>query len=108
MTTMGRYCKAYSLKTLREFPGWSEKIQTIKRKNPVAGQNAEETQPLTEESYVYMQENYIVTAGIFKDEDIIFDDVTSEWTEYCQSVLKFELPDYLTKESVEQPASQVA
>lgn len=97
MATMGRYCKAYSLKTLRAFPGWSEKIQTIKRKNPAAGQK--ETQPLTDESYVYLQENYVVTAGIFQDEDIIFDQVTPEWTGYCQSVLKFELPDYLTKES---------
>src|SRR5688572_16494744 len=99
MATMGRYCKAYSLKQLREIPGWSEKIQTIKRKNSAAGQTAEENQPLTDDSYVYMQENYIVTGGIFQDEDIIFDQVTPEWMDYCKSVLNFELPDHLTKET---------
>ena len=100
MPTMGRYCKAYLLKQLREFPGWSEKIQTVKRKHPAPGQNADEAQPLTDDSIVYLQENYVVTAGIFQDEDIIFDQVTSEWMEYCKSVLNFELPDYLTKETV--------
>ena len=100
MPNMGRYCKAYLLKQLREFPGWSEKIQTIKRKNPAAGQNADEAQPLTDESIVYLQENYVVTGGIFIDEEVLFDQVTPEWMEYCKSVLKFELPDYLTKEPV--------
>src|SRR5690242_18226552 len=98
MATLGRYCKAYSLKQLREFSGWSEKIHHVKRKPPAALQPGDEMQPLTDESYVYMQENYSVTAGIFKDEDLLFEAVTPEWIEYCRSILKFELPDYLTKE----------
>jgi len=30
-----------------------------------------------------MQENYVVTDGIFKDENIIFDNVTPEWKDFC-------------------------
>jgi len=98
MANMGRYCKAYPLQRLRKFKGWTEKIQSVQRKNPAAGQSAEATEPLTDDSIVYLQENHVVTAGIFQDEDIIFDDVTDDWREYCKSVLNFELPDYLTKE----------
>ncbi len=41
-----------------------------------------------------MQENYVVTDGIYKDENIIFDNVTAEWVEYCQLSLEFEIPEY--------------
>jgi hypothetical protein len=32
----------------------------------------------TGDSIVYLQENYVVTDGIFKDENVLFDDVTPE------------------------------
>lgn len=106
MATMGRYCKAYSIKKLREFKGWSEKAQnTRKDKKTIDGKEVEENRTLTDDDYLYLQENYVVTDGSFKDENIIFDDVTPEWIDYCTTVLRFEIPAYASAEA-RQPAAQ--
>ncbi len=95
MATMGKYCKAYSLKKLREFKGWTQKAENAaKEKQVVAGKEVEIPRGLTDNDYLYLQENYVVTDGIFKDENVIFDDVTPEWIEYCQHTLMFEIPVY--------------
>jgi hypothetical protein len=95
MAIMGKYCKAYSLKKLREFSDWSEKAENVrKEKQKVNGQEIEVNRILTDNDYLYLQEDYVVTDGIFKDEHIIFDNVTPEWIEYCQQTLKFEIPVY--------------
>ncbi|MEM6754758.1 MAG: hypothetical protein AAF630_17520 [Cyanobacteria bacterium P01_C01_bin.38] len=80
MATMGKYCKAYLLKQFRQFDRWNE--------------NQEVNQELTEDSVFYLQENYVVTDGIFKDENIIFDNVTDEWKDFCHHILEFEIPNY--------------
>ncbi len=77
MATIGKYCKAYLLKQFREYSQWCEN-----------------NQELTEEDVLYLQENYIVTNGIYLDENIIFDDVTPEWREFCHQVLNFQIPIY--------------
>jgi hypothetical protein len=95
MTTMGKYCKAYPLKRFREFGGWTEKAENArKEKEEVDGEEVEAPRALTDDAILYLQENYVVTDGIFKDEHIIFDNVTPEWIEYCQEVLEFEIPVY--------------
>jgi hypothetical protein len=88
MTILGKYCRAYPLQQLRQFPGWTEKSEnarTIRR--DVNGETVEEARKLTDEDYVYLQRNFTVTDGIFIDENIIFSDVTPEWVEYCRTVL---------------------
>lgn len=98
MPTMGRYCKAYEIKSLRGYSGWSEKAENARKeraKGP-GGQETEVTRPLTDDGYLYLQENYVVTDGIFKDENIIFDAVTPAWIAYCQEVLKFEIPAFVS------------
>jgi hypothetical protein len=95
MTTMGKYCKAYPIQRLRDYKGWAENADnTRKEKKQVDGKEVEAPRVLTENDFLYVQENYAVTDGIFKDENIIFDAVTPEWIEYCQQVLKFEIPVY--------------
>ncbi|NJL61669.1 MAG: hypothetical protein HC903_07380 [Methylacidiphilales bacterium] len=79
MATIGKYCKAYLVKQLREYSQWQEKEQE-----------------LTDEDVLYLQENYVVTKGIYLDESIIFDDVIPEWQEFCHQVLNFEIPNYQT------------
>jgi hypothetical protein len=59
------------------------------------------TRELTEDSIVYLQENYVVTDGIFNDENIIFGDVTPEWIKYCEKVLEFEIPEYARSKEAE-------
>lgn len=108
MATMGKYCKAYSLKKLRGFSGWTENEENVrKEKEVVDGEEVEVERTLTDDDFLYLQENYVVTDGIFKDENVIFDNVTPEWEEYCQEVLKFEIPVYEPIKAVE-PAEQAA
>lgn len=95
MAEMGKYCKAYLLKQFREFPGWTENTaNTRKEKKEVDGKEIEEQRQLDDESILYLQENYVVTDDIFKDQNIIFDNVTDEWKEFCHGTLAFEIPVY--------------
>ncbi len=93
MATMGKYCKAYPIIKFREYPAWTEKAENA-RKKEIDGEKTDEPRDLTDDTHLYLQENYVVTDGIFKDENIIFDDVTPEWIEYCDNVLEFEIPVY--------------
>jgi hypothetical protein len=58
MSTMGKYCKAYLLKNLREFSQWNEYAEEIKReKNLVDEKEVEIERNLTEDDIIYIQEN---------------------------------------------------
>ena len=95
MATMGKYCKAYPVKKLREFSQWSEKIEnTRKEKKEFDGKEVEVNRELTDDDFLYLQENYVVTDGVYTDENIIFDTVTPEWKDFCAHKLGFEIPEY--------------
>ena len=96
MAKMGKYCKAYPMPRLREYPKWSEKLENVrfdKRLDEDGRETDEEyKRELTDEEFLYLQENYVVTDGIYLDENVIFDDVTEEWKRFCTETLKFEVP----------------
>ncbi len=95
---MGKYCKAYELKELRKYPGWTEKAENArKEKQEVDGKEVEVQLELQDDSIVYVQENHVVTHGIFKDMNIIFEDVTDEWKDFLHTKVEpsvFEIPVY--------------
>jgi len=94
-TTMGKYCKAYPITRFRDYPEWTEKAENARKEvNVVDGEEIEVDRVLTNEDHLYLQENYVVTDGIFKDENIIFDNVTPEWIDFCKNTLKFQIPVY--------------
>ncbi|HSD82658.1 MAG TPA: hypothetical protein VLG46_02310 [Anaerolineae bacterium] len=105
---MGKYCKAYPILQLRGFSGWIEQAQNARKEKPQEADDGgiEITRTLTDNDFLYLQENYVVTDGIFQDENIIFDKVTPEWIAYCQEKLKFEIPSFAAgaKEPVEASA----
>jgi len=89
MSVLGKYCRAYPLSQLRQFPGWAEKADEARKiRKEINGEIVEEARTLTDEDYVYLHVDYTVTDGIFVDENVIFSDVTPEWIEFCQNVLK--------------------
>jgi hypothetical protein len=91
MTTIGKYCRAYPLFRLRQFAGWSERAENARRiMKEVNGETVEVARELTDGNYVYLHTNFIVTDGIFIDENIIFSDVTPEWIEFCHTILAHE------------------
>lgn len=93
--TMGKYCKAYPITRFRDYPGWTEKAENVRKEIKIVnGKEVEIDRVLTDKDHLYLQENYVVTDGIFKDENIIFDNVTPEWIEYCKNTLNFEIPVY--------------
>lgn len=75
MAKMGKYCKAYPTERFRAFPNWTEKMQSAR-------------------GHLYLQENFVVTDGIFLDERIVFDEVTPEWVDFCKTTLQFEVPSF--------------
>lgn len=100
MATMGRYCKAYPVARLREFSGWTENLQHLDPRglDDEDRETAEPRHELRDDDYLFVQETYIVTDGIFLDEHVIFDAVTPEWRVFCEQTLQFEIPDYAVAE----------
>jgi hypothetical protein len=112
---MGSYCKAYLAQQFRQFPGWSENAANVRKETKeVGGKEVEVERQLDDDSILYLQENYIVTDGIFKDENIIFDNVTDEWKQFCHETLEFEIPVYepieipRAADSAAEPAADTA
>ena len=104
MKKMGSYCKAYPIKQLRQFPQWSEQPQNP-RTDPSSNdkQVMGEQRTFTEEDFLYLQENYVVTDDIFLEENIIFEAVSPEWIAFCTETLKFKVP---VEVPVEVPTQQ--
>ncbi|MCA9937853.1 MAG: hypothetical protein KC418_04380 [Anaerolineales bacterium] len=99
MAEMGKYCKAYLLGEFRAFAQWNANIQNArKEKSDPTDQGGASPRLLTDDSILYLQEDFVVTDGIYKDENIIFDNVTPEWIAFCRQTLQFEIPDYAAKE----------
>lgn len=104
MGKLGKYCKAYPVSRLREFSGWSENAGKARNQSlQVDGREEFAPRGLDQSDFLYLQENFVVTDGIFLDENIIFDRVTPEWIDFCKNRLKFELPAY---ESAKPAATQ--
>ena len=97
MSTMGKYCKAYSIDKFRAFAAWSEdKRQLRKQEQKINGDDLDVQRELTEWDHLYLQEDLTVTDGIFKDENIVFgkDKMSPEWVEFCEHTLLFVVPVY--------------
>jgi|SRR5579859_6123620 len=77
-----KYCKAYYLKDLRAFEGWTEKRE-------------EKEAELTDGDVVYLWDDFTVVRSPVLPEGVIFDDVTKTWQDFCHTVLQFEIPEDL-------------
>ena len=94
MATMGKYCKAYHARSFRAYQNWTENRDNLRKtRENVDGKEVEVPRQLTDDDVLYLQENLIVTDGIFLDQNIVFDNLTPEWQEFCTETLRFELPE---------------
>jgi|ERR1051326_2942185 hypothetical protein len=94
MAKMGNYCKAYPITRFQEYPDWPASLSTEPAPAAGDGSAANEDPLAIHPDYLFLQENYTVTKGVFLDEALVFDQVTPAWKEFCVNVLKFELPTY--------------
>ncbi len=95
MSEMGGYCKAYLASSMRAYPGWKEKQEALRQPETsvAGGKGPEKRMRLNDDDIVYLQENYFVTDDVFKNQNIIFDDVTEAWRQFCTVKLNFKVPD---------------
>jgi hypothetical protein len=98
MTIMGKYCKAYMYSQLSKFEQWSDYAMKTKQMKDVDDDVKASEESFKEDDILYLQENYLVTEGIYKDKNIVFEHVTQEWKDYCTEKLNFEIPIYETSE----------
>lgn len=78
-----KYCKAYYLKDLRQFSGWTEKSE--------ADESA-----LTDEDVVYLWDDFtVVRSPVIPDKGLVFDTITPEWQAFCTTTLQFAIPEDL-------------
>ena len=82
------YSKAYQLRDVRKFAGWTELHQ-------------EGEEPLNDEDLCFIWNDFTVTkrglSGDKNEEYIIYKTVTPEWQEFCKTTLVFEIPEDLRK-----------
>lgn len=101
MTQIAPYCKAYPAKRFQEFAGWTAREETPSTPEP----SDRESDDAELDDYWFIQDTYVVTRGILPDEDIVFDQVSPEWIEFCRTTLEFAVPDDLIDESSPVPAA---
>ena len=76
-----KYCTAYHVGELRRYSDWKEKTS--------------DSQPLSDDDVVFLHQDYTVTKSIWAGEDVVFDDVSDRWKEFCETELRFAVPDSL-------------
>lgn len=93
------YCKAYYLRDLRKFDAWTEQDPAAAGngdgEKKAAADDEEDEGPLTDESIVYVHQDFTVTRSMFHGEDVVYDEVTPEWKQYCEKELEFAIPEDL-------------
>lgn len=94
MAEMGRYCKAYLASDLKKYPGWDPNLENLRQpESERPGEEPEERAELEDDDIVYLQEDLVVTDGIFRDENVLFEDASEEWKTFCEETLEFEVPE---------------
>ena len=83
------YARAYLLRDLRNFSGWRE--EKINWKQPAAGENGN-SPALTDSDVVFLHQDFTVTELIWPGENVIFNEQTPEWQEFCKQELQFRVP----------------
>lgn len=110
MAQNSAYCKAYTADRFRAFPGWTENSTSLRTgRKVVDGKDVEFARTKIEDGDIlYLHDSYMVTDGIFKDENVIFDSPTDAWKKFCEDELKFSIPDYRKKASADELAKAIS
>jgi hypothetical protein len=88
-----KYCKAYYLKDLRAFSGWSES-QT----------EDGDVHTVSDNDVVFLHQDLTVTTSMWHNENVLFNQRTPEWEDFCTAVLQFKVPDDFDLIPKAQPA----
>ena len=89
-----KYCRAYRLKDLRKFQGWSEGRINWKIENE-SEKEAQWNGDFTDDTVVFLHQDFTVTASPWHNENMIFNQVSKQWCEFSSSTLGFKAPTNL-------------
>jgi uncharacterized protein len=91
-----KYCMAYHLGMLRRYPAWTEnKLEAGNGSKDAAGDKSGESQAPSDDDVVFLHQDYTVTKSIWSGEDVVFDNVSEQWKDFCNTELRFVVPDSL-------------
>lgn len=91
-----KYCKAYPLSKLRQYAGWSENTINWQENGNNNGANGSSNDHVfNDEDIVFLHQDYTVTQSMWHNENVIFNQVTPEWKEFCTDTLQFKVLDDL-------------
>lgn len=105
MAEMGSYCKAFYVRDLAAFSGWSPDTTRLRPgTREVEGEEVEVARhALEDDDVLFLQENLAVTDGIFIDEHVVFAGEDEAWAAFCAGTLGFAVPDDV-RDAEPQPA----
>jgi len=86
MPQMSRYCKAFPIDVLKKFGDWTESL------GPAVGHSSSTQDDINMDNYVFVHDTYKVTRGILSDQDVVYDEVSMAWIEFCKKDLQFSIP----------------
>ena len=92
-SSVENYARAYLLRDLRKFKNWRE--EKINWKVPLPASENGDSQELSDDDVVFLHQDFTVTHLIWPGENVIFNEVTPEWLEFCTQELQFKVPDAL-------------
>lgn len=87
------YARAYLLQDLRRFSEWRE--EKINWKETIPAEENGNSRELSDSDVVFLHQDFTVTQLIWPNENVIFNQVTPEWLEFCAQELHFKVPDDL-------------
>lgn len=90
-----KYCKAYQLSDFRQFPKWKEMNAAAEAKQQKTASKEGKNEAYGDNDIAFLHEDHVVTKSIWRAENVIFDQVTPEWKDFCDKVLRFRVPDDL-------------
>jgi ankyrin repeat protein len=82
------YARAYLLGDLRKFSDWREE-----RSGTIPADENGNSHELSDDDVVFLQEDFTVTELIWPGENVIFNQTTPEWINFCTQELQFKVPD---------------
>ena len=95
MSVIGWYCKAYEQDRFEAYTNWAEAKSKYE-----AAHGA-----ISESDILFLHEDLVLTVGAVREENIVLDEITDSWRDFCYAELGFSIPDYMHEA---QPAATVA
>ena len=105
-SSVKNYARAYLLRDLRKFSDWRE--EKINWKETVPASENGNSPELSDDDIVFLHQDFTVTHLIWPGENVIFNQVTPEWSSFCAQELQFRVPDALDLIASDQAAKAEA